>query len=210
MDRFVSKFPGFQDMDLNICLHHEVAYQRDMDNLIPYDQKYFENYVQRENTPISKDLNKGRVHFVEKFYRGELLDIGVGSGEFIRHRPKSYGYDVNPVAINWLSESGLYRDDFPSFYAFTMWDVLEHIKRPEDYFVQFPTGAFLFVSIPLVEELIKVRESKHYKPGEHLYYWTRIGLISWMARHGFGLYGQDDFETRAGRESIYSFAFRKL
>jgi len=60
---------------------------------------------------------------------------------------------------------------------------------------------------PIFPDLTAIRASKHYRPGEHLYYFTEDGLVRWMALHGFLLRERNDFETRAGRDSILSFAF---
>ena len=37
-----------------------------------------------------------------------------------------------------------------------------------------------------------------------------LGFVAWMALHSFELLERQDFETRAGRDSILSFAFRKV
>lgn len=210
MDQVIAKFPYLEDGDLNLCLENGVAYQRDMTNIINYDENYFNNYVSRSGTEIANKLNKGRIAFVEKYFNGELLDVGIGSGEFIQSRPATFGYDVNQVAINWLLEKGLYRDDFSQFSGFTFWDVIEHIRDPDQYFMNIWRGSWIFTSIPVFDDLTRIRESKHYKPGEHLYYFTIRGFIEWMSKHCFKGVGTSTFEMAAGREGIQSFAFRKI
>lgn len=209
MDRFVERFAYQSDNDLNICFMDGVAYQADRQNIIQYDGDYWNKCAGYEDSEIALKLNKGRIDFVDAHYKGEVLDIGVGCGEFIKKRPQTYGYDINPKAIEWLMSADLYRDCFSDFDAFTMWDVLEHVETPEQYFINMRPGSFLFLSLPIFEDLTRIRESKHYRPGEHLYYWTRDGLIEWMLLHKFDLCGHSDFETQAGRDSIQSFAFRK-
>lgn len=209
MDRYIAQFPAKPDGDLNLCLEHGAAYQVDRQHIVPYDGDYWNKCAGYEDSEIALKLNKGRIEFVESHYKGEVLDIGVGCGEFIKKRHGTYGYDVNPKAIEWLLSADLYRDNFTDFDAFTLWDVLEHIPTPEHYFINMRAGSFLFVSLPIFADLTRIRESKHYRPGEHLYYWTRDGLIEWMLLHKFDLCGHSDFETQAGRDSIQSFAFRK-
>jgi hypothetical protein len=87
--------------------------------------------------------------------------------------------------------------------------VLEHVETPDDYFRRIHDGAYLFTSLPIFTDLTKVRQSKHYRPDEHLYYFSEDGFVNWMAHHRFKLLERDDFETRAGREAILSFAFRR-
>src|SRR6185295_18228706 len=104
---------------------------------------------------------------------------------------------------------GIAGHKFYLFQGFTFWDVLEHIEEPERYFERMPDSAFAFLSVPIFGDLTAIRASKHYRPGEHLYYFTEEGLARWMAMHGFRLLERDDFETRAGRDNILSFAFRR-
>jgi hypothetical protein len=209
MDRFIEQFPVRHDGDLSLCLEYGVAYQTDRQNIIQYNGDYWNKCAGYEDSEIALKISKGRIEFVDRHYSGEVLDIGVGCGEFIKKRNGTYGYDINPKAVEWLLECGLYRDCFSDFDAFTMWDVLEHVETPEQYFINIRPASFLFLSLPIFGDLAKIRESKHYRPGEHLYYWTRDGLIEWMLLHKFELCGHSDFETQAGRESIESFAFRK-
>lgn len=209
MDRFIEKFPHQDDGDLIICNYHGVAYQKDRNHIIKYDDSYWNKCAGYEDSQIALDINRGRIGFVEKHYRGDLLDIGVGCGEFIKKRPNTYGYDVNPAAVRWLLEQGIFRDELSEFSAFTFWDVLEHVENPIHYFIHMHAGSFLFVSLPIFTDLYRIRESKHYRPGEHLQYFTRTGFTGWMSMHGFNLIDMDTFEMVAGRDSIYSFAFRK-
>jgi hypothetical protein len=210
MDKVIEAYPFEQDGDLNLCVENGVAYQRDMTKLMEYGPAYWDNYQRRAGTDISRKLNEGRAAFVAKHFQGEVLDIGIGNGEFIQHRPDTFGYDVNQVAIKWLLENGKYRDKFSDFNAFTFWDVLEHIPQPADYFRNMGHGDWLFTSIPIINDLRRVRESKHYKPGEHLYYFTVSGFIQWMEKYAFRGACMSYFEVEAGREDIVSFAFRIL
>lgn len=212
MDSIIETFRGRPDGDLMLCEHQGVAYQRDMSQQVHYNGAYFDKYVGYEGTPLAHAINAGRVALVNKYVGADsgVLDVGVGSGEFIKSRPNTFGFDINPKAVDWLKASMRWADCFGAFEAFTFWDVLEHVETPDDYFGRIHDGAYLFTSLPIFEDLKRVRESKHYRPGEHLYYFTEAGFASWMARHGFRLLETDDFETRAGREAILSFAFRRL
>ena len=208
MDRFIANFEG---SDLVLCETHGVAFQRDMTSPVPYDAAYFDKYVGYENAPVALAINAGRVALVNKYLGPDcgVVDIGIGSGEFIKNRPNTFGYDVNPKAIDWLKARKRWADSWAAFDGFCMWDVLEHVPTPEDYFHRMHNGAFLFVSIPIFADLKKIRESRHYRPNEHFYYFTEQGLIDWMAHHRFMVMERQDFETHAGRDSILSFAFRR-
>jgi hypothetical protein len=218
LDRFIASYaddvhdPDF-DGDLIVSHMHGVAWQSNMQaGRIEYNGAYFQHYVALEGKPIAVALNEGRRALVDKYVGPEtgVLDIGVGSGEFIASRQNTFGYDVNTRAEAWLKACQRWSDKFAIFDAFTFWDVLEHIETPEhDYFRHMRPGTYLFTSLPIFDDLTRVRESKHYKPGEHLYYWEERGFVNWMALHRFELLEVQDYETSAGREGILSFAFRR-
>jgi len=87
--------------------------------------------------------------------------------------------------------------------------VIEHLPDPWVYFRHISLHAQLFCSIPLFYGLGGIRTSKHYRPNEHLYYFTEEGFRGWMEMHGFMCLDMQSFEIDAGRESIYSFAFKR-
>lgn len=210
MDRFIASWPAVADGDLMLCREHGVAYQADQSQMVDYGEDYFEKCRGYEGQEIADRINAGRIAFVLRhFGPGRMLDVGVGSGEFIKRRPHTFGIDVNPAAVRWLREAGRLADNLDCFGAYSFWDVLEHVPTPEDYLRHCYLRSFVFMSVPIMSSLDRIRESKHYRPGEHLYYWTERGLVEWMAWHGFALLEASDFETQAGRECIVSFAFRR-
>ena len=209
MDRFIAKFPSENDGDLEIC-KAGVAYQRDMTAPIEYNGAYFDHYKALEGSEIAKKINTGRIKLVNDNagWQRPVLDIGIGSGEFIKRRPNTYGYDINPTAQAWLKENELWRDDLSQFRAFSMWDVIEHVRCPSDYLDWMPKGSWLFLSIPVFHDLSRVRQSKHYKPNEHFYYFTPRGLIDWLSLYGFRLVERSKFESQ-WRDKIESFALQR-
>lgn len=214
MDAILSRFDAEADGDLMICAPRGVAWQRDMSFRAPpgvnaEGVNYFDHYSAFAGAAVGKTIHDGRVAFVNDYVGREcpVLDVGIGCGDFIKARPHTYGMDVNPVAQQWLSENGRQGLGIDTYQAFTFWDVLEHVEAPNVYFKKMRPGSFLFTSLPIFDDLSRVRESKHYKPGEHLYYWTEAGFVEWMAMYRFRLLAAQDFETDAGRDGIRSFAF---
>jgi hypothetical protein len=212
MDELIKRWDAEKDGDLMISHAHGLAYQRDFSyraapGVNAEGNNYFDHYAAMEDGEIGKAIHQGRVDLVNK-YAGDMpvLDVGIGSGQFIRSRPNTFGTDVNPKAKKWLDENGL-SGSVDKFKAFTFWDVLEHIDVPNNLFKRMETGSFLFTSLPIFNDLRFVRKSKHYKPGEHLYYWTERGFVEWMAEYRFRLLERSTIESDAGRESILSFAF---
>lgn len=210
LDRFIAEMPAEQDGDLMLCRGHGVAYQRDRDHVIEYGPDYWAKCCSYDGQEIGDRLNEGRLEFVETYLgSNRLLDVGIGSGQFITRRPNTYGRDVNPIAVAWLKNTGKWADRLDVFAGFTMFDVIEHLPEPESYLKHIQLHGYLFASIPVFDSLDNIRQSKHYRPGEHLQHWTVEGFVDWMDMHGFLLLEQSDFESRAGRESILSFAFRR-
>lgn len=209
MDPIISKFDFEPDDDLNLCHKWGIAYQSDMSGSVPYDAKYFRKYIRYEGTEIAKKINQVRIDLVDRHYgSGPVTDIGIGSGEFIKLRPNTQGYDINPRAVAWLRSRKIYDDSF-RYNAITMWDVLEHVQFPGQYLKTIPQGGFLFVCVPIFKDLENIRDSRHYRPDEHYYYYTHPGFVGFFGIHGYEMLECNDGEIKAGRDSIYSYAFRK-
>lgn len=177
----------------------------------PYDSGYFEKYRGYAGTPRGQALTKARVDLVQKHIGRELVvDIGIGCGHFIESRGSDVtrGYDVNPEAIRWLLERGLWADPYFQDPAnASCFDSLEHMSRPE-HFVE-RVRSFLFLSIPIFDGPAHVSRSKHFRTDEHYFYFTKPGLISWMADLGFGLVDENSMEQDLGREDIGTFVFKR-
>ena len=175
-----------------------------------YDGRYFVQYVRMAETPMGRALTRARVDMVARHYAGPLLDVGIGAGQFVLERGgPTFGYDVNPHAIEWLRERALYQDLYAeSFRALSFWDALEHIPDPGAAVVR--AGEWVFVSLPIFDGPEHCLSSRHYKPGEHLWYWTDNGIRRWFERQGFECVEHNRIETDLGRDGIGSYAFRRV
>jgi Methyltransferase domain len=153
-----------------------------------------------------------RFNFVERHYRGPLVDVGIGSGAFVELRRgrgrTTYGYDVNPAGMEWLEQRMLLVDPhLVVFEAVTLWDVLEHI--PDFQSLLANVREWLFVSLPIFRDAEHALRSKHFRPDEHCWYFTRDGLVFALKLCGFVLVSESKVETDLGREDIGTFAFRR-
>lgn len=210
MDPVIARLPAQPDGDLTLCPDHGVAYQTDMGyrNPVAYHAKC-SGYA---GSRIAIELNRGRLALVRRHVADDvpLLDVGIGSGEFITWRgANTFGFDVDDDAIQWLRTRGLYRDDLGQFRVFTYWDVIEHIENPQSHLTKMWAGSWLFCCVPIFSDLHSIRESRHYRPGEHLYYWTEAGFRWWVAQHGFSVSEVSNHETAAGRNSVLAFALKR-
>jgi len=91
--------------------------------------------------------------------------------------------------------------------AISLWDVLEHIHDFRSLLAS--VRSWVFVSVPIFADRDYVLRSKHFRPQEHVWYFTARGLIDVMRALGFECIEQSDVESRIGREDIGTFAFRR-
>jgi len=174
-----------------------------------YDGDYFAKYQELDATPMGQALTKARVEFVSKYTDTvNLVDIGIGGGRFVLEAG-CLGYDVSSQAKDWLGRLGLEADPYvDGAYAVACWDSLEHIPDPEALLAA--VGKWLFVSMPTYKDQADCLRSKHYKPGEHVWYWSIDGFAKWAAKQGFELMEINHAESELGREGITTFALRRI
>jgi len=174
-----------------------------------YEGQYFEHYRKLDATPMGALLTKARLELVSKYYEPRLgVDIGIGGGRYVEES-RGCGFDVCDDAVNWLHTGDCYLDPYAGpVSAITCWDSLEHIPDPEALLAQ--VTKWLFVSLPLCETAEEWQESKHFKPGEHLHYWSLGGFVNWCEAQGFQLMEANHAESELGREGITSFAFKRI
>ena len=189
-----------------------------IDTLKIYNDAYFDRYqgyeTQLHNSSITHELNKFRCAFVNEFTDDLVVDIGCGSGTFIKKRRNpTLGYDIMPKTVEWLKKQSLYIDPYEeensSLNALSFWDSLEHIPEPDKLLRKVKMGGFVFVTVPIFEEQTEeaIKKSKHYRPLEHCWYFSKAGICNFM--QGFKLLEMTDDECHSGREGVMSFAFQK-
>lgn len=178
---------------------------------VVYTDEYIQHYEDLDDTDIAERLNDARVGLVRSFLEDSapLVDIGVGSGAFLKKRPGTLGYDVAPKAVEKLKKKELFFDveEHSSIQNVTFWDSLEHILDPVPLLQRI--RGLVFVSMPVYLNGSHVLVSKHYKPNEHIWYFTQDGLEWFMDKLGFELLKTTDIESQIGRVDILSFVFRR-
>lgn len=216
MDSAIAALDSVADGDLRLCPGAGVAYQADFRaGRVEYGEDYFAKVCAYESGEVARAVNAGRCRMLARHLtRGaSVLDWGAGSGAFIRAAREAgfeaQGFDVIDETARWLRAVGWYSCDPVRFDALTLWDVLEHLEDPASLLAQVHAFGRVFVSIPVFPDLRRIRESRHYRPGEHLYYFTAAGFTQWMRCQGFVLVEESAHEIAAGRDSIGAFAFRR-
>jgi hypothetical protein len=187
---------------------HNMGYYPVVD--IPYDQGYWDKYVGYANSQMGKEITRRRVEWVNKWAdKIPVVDVGIGCGHFIQERKHpTYGFDINPVAVNWLRDRDLLVDPGTVHVdALTFWDVIEHIRNPGEILAH--AKRFVFASIPVFTGPEQILTSKHFRKDEHCWYWTRESFPVFMSWFGFKLLETSNFESELGREDIATFAFER-
>jgi hypothetical protein len=185
-----------------------------------YNAEYFANYAKMGDTDMGKAITRTRMDMVNRYWAmGPVIDVGVGSLSFLNTRHQhcqglTYGWDVNPVAVEILQQRDLLmnpEDLTPEPegkpFGLTFWDCLEHVKEPD---AMLRNARWVFCSLPMFEGPEHVLRSKHFKPREHCWYFSRKGLIDFMAHRGFTCREHNTNESLLGREDIHSFAFERV
>lgn len=185
----------------------------DEKTVVRYDDAYLGICKAREATEVGIKLIYLRSQLAyEHLGLKEVVDIGVGAMGFIQHRASANmmtrGYDVNPHIVQGLKDSGLFVDVMNTQVDnVTCWDSLEHMLSPEAMLKNVRRKVLM--SIPIFDNAEHVVRSKHYKPGEHIWYFTEAGLLRWMRDQGFGLIERNRDEERYGREGIGTYVFAR-
>lgn len=165
----------------------------------PTPIEYGKNYVAGYAGRPTVELSWVRLAFLWLFAQeGRILDIGYGDGEFIKQASRagffSLGYDAHAEDIG----VPVVKDLHPGvFDIVTMFDSFEHMLDLSEPFKAAPR--MFVVTVPWLPEGVtdeSIKAWRHYKPNEHLHYFTEKSLIAIFSRHGYGM------ETRAPIEDI--------
>lgn len=146
----------------------------------------------------------------------EVVDIGCGSGEFVKHSKNFFkrvvGYDV---AGDSISRTEL---ESTKWDLVVLSDVLEHFEDIDGLFEL--KWEYAFISFPETPEVSDWRELdemkfRHFKPDEHLWMMNASGFERWARAGGAGIELKGCFEdairTRwdADKPNISSFLLKR-
>jgi hypothetical protein len=150
-----------------------------------YNQQYItERYDAYATTESMSWLRLGLVRsFVGG---GRLLDVGYGNGSFIKVAKKAkfeaFGFDVHGLGKKYGVEEALLTKG--KWDVVTLFDSIEHfddlsaIKSLDD------RSPFIIVSTPYRPSFFPASlEWKHFRPGEHLHYFSKASLGTLFPSH---------------------------
>jgi hypothetical protein len=159
-----------------------------------YGKDYFEHYAELAKTHKSKIISAHRWATVRRFMNGHtnVLDFGAGAGAFLQYEnaPPGLnlaGVDINPFSPYYLPEgSTVIGDLIHDTQVLTMFDVIEHIQHPRSVIERIDPNVLVILT-PNAGNVhpSRFREWRHYKPGEHLHYYTVPALYALFEKLGF-------------------------
>lgn len=174
-------------------------------------REYLEEYYQEANSELGKQIIDSRWEFVQSHVsHGTLLDYGCGIGHFIQAAPEGFiceGYDNNKFSP-YTDESVLSL----TYDIVTMWDVIEHLQSPLEPIIRAKPN-YVFICTPDADSINgRPFKWKHYKPGEHLIYFTGRTLMMSLNGIGFDCIGishkEGELRNPNNKYAIIAMAFR--
>ncbi len=176
-----------------------------------YEGDYFtgQEYVDyQSDEPFFRKTFARRLHALRRRRpAGRLLEIGAAYGFFGDLAARYFefvGFEVNPEAARHAREHfglNVFTDDFleidparlgGSFDVTVMWDVIEHLPRPDLYLQRIRQlshpGSWLFLTTGDIGSILARLRGRRWRmihPPTHLHYFDRHTLTRLLANHGF-------------------------
>ena len=147
-------------------------------NLLKYDLDYYENML-REYSKTAEEISSVRWDWIKETNPKVVLDYGSGVSWFRAWRPK--GVEVYSYDIAKYPQTGI---KLITYDVICFWDVLEHIRDFDEIEPVLRLSRNVALSLPLVKEE-NLAAWKHFKPGEHLHYFTEKTLNALFEKYGF-------------------------
>jgi len=181
----------------------------------PYYRKRIE-YTQYKNEEVTKAVRQGnnwvkiqrhklRLKWIKRFKpSGHLFDLGAGWGHFML-AAKEEGYNIYGIEIAEQPYKYCVEDlklpvdhvDFfkmdPSkkFDVITLWDVLEHIDKADEFVAKIADltapGGYLILQVPQIDSFFAKRHKDQWKMMglDHVNYFSKKTIKLLLERHGF-------------------------
>jgi len=196
----------FAVVTCNVCsLHFIPPYYRKRIEYTQYKNADVTSAVRAGNNWVKIQRHKLRFKFIQKFIKsGKLFDLGAGWGHFML-AGKELGYDVYGVEIS--EQPYLYcvndlklpvdhidffeMDESKQFDVITMWDVLEHIDKADDFVAKCSKltkpGGYLFLQVPQIDSYFAKRHKDNWKMMglDHVNYFGKETITKILANNGY-------------------------
>lgn len=200
----------FRGGDLFGCPDCQLVGAVDRETTAEYNEAYVAERYDRY--PTTNAMSERRLCYIEMVLglyetlewgvndvlRGPLLDVGYGNGSFIRTAIAAgwdaYGHDVNPTEYEGVRRRplpGRFRDRQEGYRVVTFWDCLEHFEELDEVRWITHHTDWLFLAFPFRPEPTeaapypdRLRDWKHFRPGEHHFYFVPETIARLFSHHG--------------------------
>lgn len=176
----------YPEHNLSKCWDCRHIFQTDLNVTVSYDADYAHAY---DVLPV-REMSELRWNFIQSVLhlppQSKILDIGYGNGAFLKRAQlddmQIFGIDVHN------EDFGIPRVDFHSPQKYDLvcfFDSLEHFPN-FDALVLFLSTKNVIVSLPNTPDFVLETPNlwKHYKPGEHLHYFSHESLYELLYQMG--------------------------
>lgn len=196
----------FAVVTCNVCsLHFIPPYYRKQIKYTQYKNSDVTAAVRSGNNWVKIQRHKLRFKFIQKFVKkGKLFDLGAGWGHFML-AGKELGYDVYGVEIS--EQPYLYcvndlklpvdhidffeMDESKKFDVITMWDVLEHIDKADEFLQKCAKlnkpGSYLFLQVPQIDSYFAKKHKDNWKMMglDHVNYFSKKTITQILEKNGY-------------------------
>ena len=171
--------------NLSECLRCNHVFQSDLLVTMVYDAAYAHQYDHRPHRAMSALRWNFIQHWLGLAEGSRILDVGYGNGAFLTYA-REHGMSVFGIDVHG-ENFGIPHVDYDVTLKFDLvcfFDSLEHFPKFDRLFGLQAKN--VIVSIPSAPDfLLQTPESwRHYKPGEHMHYFSRLSLDRLMRRWG--------------------------
>lgn len=168
-----------------------------------YDLDYYEGMLRNYSHTAEKIANI-RWEFINEFKPRAVLDYGSGVGWFRAFRPK--GVEVFTFDVMDVPQTGI---PLQTFDVVCFWDVLEHIPDFSSIDTVIRLANNIALTVPIMNgKLEYIGDWKHFKPGEHLHYFTVDTLDAMFANYHM-MRIKDGYPECPPREDVWSAFYAK-
>jgi SAM-dependent methyltransferase len=174
------------EQNLTVCHACDHIFQTDLTITISYDGTYARQYDHRP----AREMSDVRWHFIQSHLalpsNSTVLDIGYGNGAFLK-RAREAGMKIHGIDVH-TEDFGIPTVDFDTNLHFDLvcfFDSLEHFADFEPIFRLKADAAIISIPNRPDSMLEAPRSWRHFKPGEHLHYFSAKSLDRIMRRWGY-------------------------
>lgn len=166
-----------------------------------YGIDYYEAML-RAYSESAPDISRRRWEWLAELKPRRVLDYGSGVGWFRAFRPP--GVEVDSFDVGPAPQTGI---KTVVYDVVCFWDVLEHVPDFSELDPILRLARAVAGTVPVYNEGRDLVGWKHFKPGEHLHYFTEKTLQALLRKYGFRLLRISREWECPPREDIVNFLF---